>query len=330
LTSQQYKAWFVFRACLLVPEFRAAPKIYMASSHLLLLPGIRPAMLPPMPAKPTVAIIGPGRLGSALALQLARTGYRISEIVSRTPASARQVRALTQTLKARSSHRQNANLEAGLIWLCVPDREIAVLARDLAALKIWRGKTVFHSSGALDSDTLSPLRKRGAKVASVHPLMTFVRGAVPTMKGITFALEGDPQAVRLARQVVHDLGARNFLIRKQDKAAYHAWGAFTSPLLVAALVTAEQVARSAGLKTAQARRMMLPIVCQTFVNYAALGPAGSFSGPLVRGDAEIVRKHLQALKKTPEARAVYIALARSALRHLPVENRRQLERVLKA
>ena len=286
-------------------------------------------MLPTMPTKPSVAIVGPGRLGTALALQLTRAGYRISEIVSRTPASARKVRALTQTLKARSSHYQNVSLDAGLIWLCVPDREIAVVAGDLAALKIWKGKTVFHSSGALDSDTLGALRKCGAKVASVHPMMTFVRGAVPTMKGITFALEGDGAAVRLAQRIVRDFGARTFLILKRNKAAYHAWGAFTSPLLVAALVTAEQVARSAGLKTTEARRMMLPIVAQTFVNYAALGPAASFSGPLVRGDAETVCKHLQALKTIPEARAVYVALARSALHHLPVENRRQLAKLLK-
>ena len=287
-------------------------------------------MLPAMPAKPTIAIIGLGRLGTALALQLTRAGYRISEIVSRTPASARRARALTQTLKARSSHNQNLRLDAGLIWLCVPDREIAVVAADLAALNIWKGKTVFHSSGALDSDVLSVLRKRGARVASVHPLMTFVKGAIPAMRGVSFALEGDAAAVRLARRVVRDFGARQFLIGKPNKAAYHAWGAFTSPLLVAVLVTAEHVARAVGLKPTEARQMMLPIVCQTFVNYAALGPAGSFSGPLVRGDAEIVRKHLQALKKIPEAKAVYAALARSALRHLPVENRRQLERILKA
>jgi predicted short-subunit dehydrogenase-like oxidoreductase (DUF2520 family) len=287
-------------------------------------------MLPSMAAKPTIAIIGPGRLGTALALQLDRAGYQVSEIISRTPSSARQMRAFTQALKARSSHYQTLILDARLIWLCVPDREIAVVAADLAVLDIWKGKTVFHSSGALDSDTLKALRKRGAKVASVHPMMTFVRGAVPTMKGITFALEGDAPAVRLAQRIVRDFGARAFRIRKQNKAAYHAWGAFASPLLVAALVTGEQVARSAGLKPAEARRMMLPIVCQTFVNYAALGPAGSFSGPLVRGDAEIVGKHLQALKKVPEARDVYVALARSALRHLPVQNRRQLEKLLKA
>jgi predicted short-subunit dehydrogenase-like oxidoreductase (DUF2520 family) len=286
-------------------------------------------MLPSMHSKPAIAIVGPGRLGAALALQLARAGYRISEIVSRTLASARRTRALTQALNARSSHHQNVSLDADLVWLCVPDREIAVVAEDLAALNIWKGKTVFHSSGALDSDTLIALRNRGARVASVHPMMTFVRGAIPTMKGVTFAIEGDAAAMRLAQRVVRDFGARTFLIRKQNKAAYHAWGAFTSPLLVAALVTAEQVARSAGLKPAEARRMMLPIVCQTFVNYAALGPAGAFSGPLVRGDAEIVRKHLQALKKVPEARAVYIALARSALRYLPVENRRQLKKLLK-
>jgi predicted short-subunit dehydrogenase-like oxidoreductase (DUF2520 family) len=286
-------------------------------------------MLPAMPAKPTVAIVGPGRLGTALALQLISAGYRISEIVSRSPASQRQVRALAQTLNARSSHYHDLRLDAGLIWLCVPDREIAPVAANLAVSGIWIRKTVFHSSGALDSDTLNALRERGAKVASVHPMMTFVRDAVPAMQGITFALEGDAAAVRLARRVARDFKARTFLIRKEHKAAYHAWGAFASPLLVAALVTAEQVAQLVGLKKSEARRTMLPIICQTLVNYAALGPAGAFSGPLVRGDADIVRRHLQALKKVPQARAVYVALARSALHYLPVNNRRQLEKALK-
>ena len=283
-----------------------------------------------MPVKPAIAIVGPGRLGSALALRLDSAGYPISEVVSRTPASQRRARVLTRTLKARSSHQGNARLAAGLVWLCVPDREIAVAAARLVDLTDWKGKIVFHSSGALTSDVLSVLRQRGAKVASVHPMMTFVRGTLPSLKGIAFALEGDAAAVRPAGRIVRDLGGRALLVRKQSKAAYHAWGAFASPLLVAALVTAEEVARSAGLKTSAARRTMMPIICQTLVNYAALGPAGAFSGPLVRGDAEIVRRHLQALKKTPAARAVYVALSRSALRHLPVQNRRQLGKILKA
>jgi predicted short-subunit dehydrogenase-like oxidoreductase (DUF2520 family) len=134
--------------------------------------------------------------------------------------------------------------------------------------------------------------------------------------------------MRTARRIVRDLGGAVFAVRKQNKVAYHAWGAFASPLLVAALVTAEQVARAAGLSVAEARKSMMPIVKQTVANYAQLGPAGAFSGPMVRGDAAIVRKHLQALKRDPGAREVYMALARAALRHLPVRNRKELKKVL--
>jgi predicted short-subunit dehydrogenase-like oxidoreductase (DUF2520 family) len=119
-----------------------------------------------------------------------------------------------------------------------------------------------------------------------------------------------------------------FLVRRENKAAYHAWGAFASPLLIAALVTAEQVARAAGLSARQARNNILPMVRQTVANYARLGPAGAFSGPIVRGDVAIVGKHLRILKKIPGAREVYVALARAALRNLPVGNRRKLEKIL--
>jgi predicted short-subunit dehydrogenase-like oxidoreductase (DUF2520 family) len=95
-------------------------------------------------------------------------------------------------------------------------------------------------------------------------------------------------------------------------------------------VTAEQVARAAGLSAFGARKQMLPIVRQTIENYARLGPAAAFSGPIVRGDAEIVRQHLRMLNQVPNAREVYQALARAALRYLPVRNRGRLKKVLSA
>ena len=222
-----------------------------------------------------------------------------------------------------------ARMDADVIWFCVADREIATAARELEPLSNWKGKAAFHSSGALSSDELGWLRNRGAKVASVHPLMTFVSGSQPSLQDVSFAVEGDPAALRLARRIVADLGGEAFVVAKKHKSAYHAWGAFTSPLLVAMLVTAEQVAKAAGISAAQARRRMLPIVTQTLANYATLGPAGAFSGPLVRGDADIVRKHLRVLQNTPAARDVYVALARMALHHLPVRERKDLERALR-
>lgn len=286
-----------------------------------------PAILPAMVRKPRIAIIGPGRLGRALAIALARSGHRIAEIVSGSSAgSQRSGRELARVVRARVVSSPSAEL----VWVCVPDREISGAARDLAQRADWEGKIVFHSSGALTSDELQVLRRRGAAVASVHPLMTFVRGSTPSLESVPFGAEGDPAALRAARSIVRALGGYMVAVPKSKKAAYHTWGAFTSPLLVGLLVSAEGVARAAGFSKAEARKAMLPIVRQTIANYHRLGPAGAFSGPMVRGDVETVRKHLRVLRKARAAREVYVALARAALHHLPAGNRKALGKQLRA
>jgi predicted short-subunit dehydrogenase-like oxidoreductase (DUF2520 family) len=221
-----------------------------------------------------------------------------------------------------------SEVRAGLVWFCVPDSEIAAATRALAGQVEWKGRVVLHSSGALSSDELATLRRRGAAVASVHPLMTFVRGSRPSLKGVPFVLEGDAAALRLARRVVQDLGGHAHSIRKKDKAAYHAWGTFASPLFTALLATTEQVATLAGVSRSAAKQRMIPILLQTLANYASFGAAGGFSGPIVRGDVDTVKRHLRVLRSTPAACEVYLALAESALQYLPVKNKNSLKRIL--
>ena len=262
-------------------------------------------------------------------MRLQEAGYRIREILSpQRAASQKKGRTLARAVGARFASPPRALLDANVIWLGVPDREIASTAGFLARQTEWKGKVALHSSGALASDELQALRRKGAAVASLHPLMTFVSGSTPQLAGVPFAVEGDPAAVRLARRIVKDLKGELFTIPKHKKSAYHAWGAFTSPLLLAELVTAEQVARIAGIDRKTARRRMLPIVRQTLENYARNGPEGAFSGPLIRGDVETVAKHLHALRRVGRAREVYLALARSALANLPVHNRKLLQKIL--
>ena len=208
-----------------------------------------------MPAKPQIAIVGPGRLGNALSLALVKSGYRVNEIISRdSRGSQRRARQIARNARSFTTTLKTANLDSDLIWFCVPDSEIAAAALALLQSAEWKDKVVFHSSGALGSDELKVLRRRGASVASVHPMMTFVRGSIPSLKGVAFALEGDRKAVRLARRIARDLGGESFSISKIDKIAYHALGGFSSPLLVAVLATAEQVAGAAGRDPAEHRQ----------------------------------------------------------------------------
>jgi predicted short-subunit dehydrogenase-like oxidoreductase (DUF2520 family) len=286
-----------------------------------------------MSGKPTIAIIGAGSLATSLALALHEAGFKITEIVARdSPASRRRARSLVAKVRAKMVTASSAALDATLLWFCVPDREIYSAASELAfrasVQKKNRLRFAFHSSGALLSRELNPLREAGAAVASVHPLMTFVAKANPSLKGVPFAIEGDEAAKRVAGRIVRELGGQSFSLPPTRKAAYHAWATLTSPLLLAFLVTLEEAARAAGLTHADARRKSLPIILQTLANYSRLGPAQSFSGPLIRGDAETVAKHLAALKKLPGVCQVYTALAQAALRRLPVKNRKVLKRLL--
>ena len=289
-------------------------------------------------AKPTIAIVGAGSLAIFLAVALRDAGFRITEIIARdTAPSLRRARSLAAKVGAQATAAKFAALDATLLWLCVPDREIRSAARLLADRLLARvlvGQKriihfALHSSGAFSSRALDPLRTAGVAVASAHPLMTFVAGARPSLTNVPFAVEGDAEATRMARRIVRELGGKSFALPASRKAAYHAWATMTSPLLLAFLVTLEEAARAAGLTRQDARRMSLPIIRQTLENYSRLGPASSFSGPLVRGDAETVAKHLAVLKKHPGAREVYVALARAALRGLPVKNRDELERLLR-
>jgi predicted short-subunit dehydrogenase-like oxidoreductase (DUF2520 family) len=150
------------------------------------------------------------------------------------------------------------------------------------------------------------------------------------MRGVMFSLEGDTVAVRAAREIIAALGGRSFVIPKQSKVLYHAFGSFASPLVVALLAAMEQVALAAGIRRLDIKPMMAPLLGKTWGNYLAKDAASAFSGPLVRGDVATVRKHLRELKKVPEAREVYVALARMALKKLPVKNRRELAAELKA
>jgi predicted short-subunit dehydrogenase-like oxidoreductase (DUF2520 family) len=294
-----------------------------------MLPDMRRNALAKPSRKPRIAVVGAGNLARALAASLHEAGYAIDQIVARgTAASLRRARKLAESVGAVAVGANKAEISVDLVWFCVPDGAIADAAASVERSTDWNNKIALHSSGALTSDELSRLQSRGAKVASVHPLMTFVRGSQPSLAKVPFAIEGDPKAVRAARAIALDLHGRPFVIEKKNKAAYHCWGMFASPLLDALFVTNERIAGAAGIARDESRKRMLPILRQTLANYEVLGAAESFSGPIVRGDVETVKKHLRVLRRVPGTLEIYVALARAALRDLPARNRNALKKLL--
>ena len=280
--------------------------------------------------RPAITIVGAGNLANALAPALAAAGYRIDRILSRDRiASRRRAQTLARRVGAKAG-ALGGSVSGGVLWLCVSDDAIRACAHELSRAGTWKGRVVLHSSGALSSDELAPLRRRGASVASLHPMMTFVSGVRVRLAEVPFAVEGDSAAVAAARRIVRDLETTVFTISRRNKPLYHAFGSFSSPMVIATLAMAERVAAAAGVPARRRREVMLPIVRKTFSNFLEASADKAFSGPIARGDVNTIRRHLQALKKVSGAHEVYVALARSALQTLPVRNRSAVARVLKS
>ncbi len=278
-----------------------------------------------MSTQPSVTIVGPGNLGGALAVALREAGYGLLEMVYR--GDRKRAAAIARRCGAVAISFAEAKFQADVLWLCVADAEIASVA-SAASGREWKDKSVFHSSGALASDELKPLKRKGAAVASVHPMMSFVRNASVSFAGVTFALEGDVAAKKIAARIVCDLGAFSFELKKAHKPLYHALGAFSSPLLIAHLAAAEKIGKKLGLKPEQTRHLIEPILQKTLRNYLEHGAAAALSGPLVRGDVETVRKNLRALQRVPGAPEIFRALVKMAANELPVKRKAEIVRLL--
>ena len=229
-----------------------------------------------------------------------------------------------------------AQLEADVLWLCVPDAAIATVTRRLVhrvGERGFRGQIVAHSSGALSSEVLKAAAGVGASVASVHPVMSFPSRTPVSLQGVPFGVEGDAAARRILYAIVRRVGGRPFSIKSgngaRNKALYHAVGVLSSPLLVSHLAAAQQAAALAGFSPREARRLIEPIARSTLDNVFLRGAGKSFSGPIARGDVQTIHLHLQALEAHPMLADVYRSLALYALEALPAKRKRELRRLLR-
>ena len=273
-----------------------------------------------------IAVIGAGNWGSSLAAGVVAAGLPLVEVVVR---SSRGRNA--KFGGAAAVPWKSAKLDAEILWLCVPDGEIAIVAARIASQRgDLRGQVVVHSSGALTNRVLEAARGAGAGVGSIAPVFSFPTGKPIDLQGVMFVVEPGAGTARKLTALVTKLGGKPLRISSERKVLYHAAATMASPLLVSALQAAVTVAALAGMRRPEAEAAVRVLAETSLRNFFSQGAAGSFSGAFARGDAETVELHLRALLEHPTLHRTYLALARNARESLPVRNGLELDRVLDA
>jgi predicted short-subunit dehydrogenase-like oxidoreductase (DUF2520 family) len=260
--------------------------------------------------KPTIAIIGPGRAGSALGRALHSAGYTIAAIGGRNPDN---VRNLADELGARACQSPATTIDvADLTILAVPDDVILPLATDMVdALCSAAGKAAVHLSGAQDRAALRPLAQASLRTGVFHPLQTFRRGpeAVANVAGTYFGIDADGPLRDQLTQLARDLHGFPFDLTGVDRSLYHAAAVFAANYPITLLAEAIGLAAQAGLADDTARRGMTTLLAGAVNNLRDLEPAEAITGPASRGDEGTIQRHLDALKDDPELQRLYERLA---------------------
>ncbi|WP_307851735.1 DUF2520 domain-containing protein [Williamsia sp. CHRR-6] len=266
------------------------------------------------PARLSVGIISAGRVGTALGAALEAADHVVGSVVARSQASrARAARRLpeSQLLDARTVAARSE-----LLLISVPDDQLVAVIADLAASGAVRpGTIVAHTAGAHGITVLAPLTDLGVIPLALHPAMTFVDTDDDVLRlrsacfGVTAA---DEVGYAIGSSLVIEMGGEPVRVREEARTLYHAALAHGANHLVTlicdsvaalriALVGQEipdearySAAPSDHLADGLAQRLLAPLVTAALRNALELGPR-ALTGPVARGDAAAVARHLQAL-----------------------------------
>lgn len=291
-------------------------------------------------APESFSIIGTGRLGSHFALGLANAGLNPVWLISRTGRTAENlskilgaqegvhVQAGTLEDITRVSHSNEPGSLGDMVIISVPDDELAAVAGSLSRLNVLSGcRTVLHTSGALTSSVLDALRVAGRSVGSLHPLQTFVLySGVPRDPAIftdlPLVIEGDDDAVACGFFVADALGAAPVEVDEDAKILYHAAAVFSSNFITTLLGAVQGLLQEIPGQSEMSIDLFRPLAEQALRNTFDDGPENALTGPIVRGDIDLLRSHLLGLEeKAPDLLEVYVSLALETVRQARASGR---------
>lgn len=262
------------------------------------------------PASPErVALIGAGRVGSAIAHLLRASGSDIVSVTSRSSAEGAAVH-----LGSRAFSLEHLP-PADLYLIATPDQAIEPVAQVLAQ-RVLAPAVVVHVSGVSGTAPLAGVAAAGAHVAALHPVQACpdVETAIRRLPGSAWGVTAAEDVAAWADELIRErLGGVPIRVPEEVRARWHAAAVMTSNGIAALLAFAEELVISAGIDDPMTA--LAPLAAGTVTNaHEGGGGAATLTGPVVRGEVATVERHLAGLAADPHLADAYRVVGRMILR----------------
>lgn len=257
-----------------------------------------------------IGIIGAGKVGTTLGQYLKLRGTELSGIYSKTLEHAIDSAEFIGT--AYYEKLEDLVNVSDTLFITTPDGMIAGVWDCITAFDL-KGKIICHFSGSLSSDVFYSREETGAAVCSIHPIYAFSNkySAYQQFNKVRFTMEGDALAVGKMKACWEALGHKVRIIKKQDKAKYHAGMSMASNHVLALIAVSVQLLQDCGFTGEEAYESLETLVCENAANGMKLGVTEALTGPIERNDTATVEKHLSVLSK--ENKDIYQSLGKKLI-----------------
>ncbi len=258
-----------------------------------------------------IGLIGCGKVGTTLFYLLKKSNRLVGVYDSNKRNQEKAMKLLH--IKAHVSLKEVCERSEALFFATPDDRIVKAYGEVKRFIR--REKCVYHFSGLLPA-RIFPKRK-GIYRASVHPFSTFPKVVIPpSCKKYTIFVEGDVQAIKAVQKIFAKRFFNIRCLKRNQKTHYHLIGVFSSNLLVGLLAAISELVKKVGWKDQDIYEIVFPIIEETLNNAKRNHIRNALSGPLERGDREIVKKHLKALKKDRDLLNMYKTISICILHNL--------------
>lgn len=243
-----------------------------------------------------VVILGAGRVATHLAPAIVNAGYELLQVWSRTEASAR---TLAEPLGVAYTDNLDAVApDAGIYIACVADEALPMVVSRVA-----RGgddKIFLHTAGSVSMDVW---RDAGAgHYGILYPLQTFSKEREVDMREVSLFVEAsDEETLRATEQLANSLSAKVYRADSALRARLHIAAVFACNFTNAMYGIAHQLLAEGGIPF----EVLLPLIDETAAKVHTLAPDEAQTGPAIRGDRAVMKRHIDALVHTPEWQELY-------------------------
>lgn len=265
-----------------------------------------------------LSLFGAGRLGSTLArLWQDQHTFETQQLLTQHAHSAKAACAFIG-ISNDAACWQTEQLNSAQNWLLAcPDSQLANAVETLVQRQlVASGGVVFHCSGAISSELLSPLREQGIACASIHPVHSFASPdkSIQQFSGSHCAAEGDQQALDLLLPAFESIGAQPFNVPPEQKLLYHAGSVMACNYMVSLIQASLDTFALANVEPQQAKALLAPLLQGTLDNILKQDSAAALTGPIARGDVSLVAKQLSALQQqNPELADIYRVMGQNSI-----------------